>query len=129
MLVKSTDSSTLFRRLRRLSVPIMLTNLLQMTYNLVDSWFLGRIGAEALSAPALSFSFIMFLSVFGTGFSMAGTTLVSQSYGSDQADRVNFYASQTVTIVGSIGIIVGIAGIFLAVPLLRLLRAPPAAFD
>jgi Na+-driven multidrug efflux pump len=121
--------SSLFVRLRRLSIPIMLTNLLQMTYNLVDAWYLGKLGAAAVSAPAMSFSFIMFLAVFGIGFSMAGTTLVSQSHGAGKPDRVNFYASQTVTIVGVIGIFVGIIGFVLAAPLLRLLQAPAEAFE
>ena len=88
----------------------MLASLLQMTYNLVDAWFLGRIGAAAVSAPAMAFSFIMFLAVFGIGFSMAGTTLVSQAHGAGNSDRVNFYASQTVTIVGVLGVVAGIIG-------------------
>ncbi len=107
----------------------MLTNLLQMTYNLVDAWFLGKLGAAAVSAPAMSFSFIMFLAVFGIGFSMAGTTLVAQSHGAGNSDRVNFYASQTVTIVGVIGVFVGILGFLLATPLLKLLQAPAEAFE
>ncbi len=122
-------SSSLFRRLRVLSIPIMLTNLLQMTYNLVDAWFLGRLGAAAVSAPALSFSFIMFLAVFGMGFSMAGTTLVAQAKGASRPDRVNFYASQTVSIVGLIGLMAGIIGVSLTTPLLHVLRAPREAFD
>ncbi len=123
------SDSTLFQRLSRLAVPIMLTNLLQMTYNLVDAWFLGRVGAAAVSAPAMSFSFIMFLAVFGIGFSMAGTTLVSQAHGAENGDRVNFYASQTVTIVGSLGVIAGIIGYFAAPMLLTLLQAPLEAFE
>lgn len=41
----------LFPRLSRLAVPTVLANLLQMTYTFVDAWFLGRIGAAAVSAP------------------------------------------------------------------------------
>lgn len=116
-------------RLSRIAVPIMLTNLLQMTYNLVDTWFLGKIGAAAVSAPALSFSFIFFLAVFGLGFSMAGTTLVSQAHGAGDTDRVNFYASQTMTIVGVIGVMIGIVGFVLAPTLLRILNTPSASFE
>jgi len=122
------SDTPLFPRLARLAVPIMLTNLLQMTYNLVDAWFLGKVGAAAVSAPAISFSFIMFLAVFGLGFSMAGTTLVSQAYGAENRDRVDFYASQTVTIVGVIGVLVGIIGFLAAPSLLRILQTPEEAF-
>ncbi len=121
--------NALLPRLSRLAVPIMVSNLLQMTYNLVDAWFLGRIGAAAVSAPAMSFSFIMFLAVFGIGFSMAGTTLVSQAYGAGNRDRVDFYASQTVTIVGITGVIAGVIGYFTTPTLLGLLQAPEEAFE
>ena len=47
------QDSRMLPRLVRLAVPIMLTNLLQMAYNLVDAWFLGRLSAAAVSAPAL----------------------------------------------------------------------------
>jgi putative MATE family efflux protein len=120
---------TITPRLWKLAVPIMLTNLLQMAYNLVDTWFLGRIGAAAVSAPAIAFNFIFFLAVFGIGFSMAGTTLVAQAKGAGDTDRIDFYASQTVTIVATIGIVIGVIGFFTTIPLLRLLNAPADAFD
>lgn len=123
------NDTALFLRLSRLAVPIMLASLLQMTYNLVDTWFLGRIGAAAVSAPAMAFSFIMFLAVFGIGFSMAGTTLVSQAHGAGKADRVNFYAGQTVTIVGVLGVAAGVIGFVTTPTLLVLMRAPEESFD
>jgi Na+-driven multidrug efflux pump len=81
-------------RLITLAVPIMLTNLLQVTYNLVDAWFLGRVSATAVSAPSIAFSVVFFLSVFGMGFSQAGTTMVSQSHGAGNRRLVDFYASR-----------------------------------
>lgn len=116
-------------RLWKLAVPIMLTNFLQMTYNIVDTWFLGRIGAAAVSAPAMAFSFIFFLAVFGIGFSMAGTTLVSQAKGRNDQDRIDFYATQTLIVVGTLGIFIGVIGYISTVPLLRLLNAPVEAFE
>ncbi|MFP4427485.1 MAG: MATE family efflux transporter [Spirochaetaceae bacterium] len=117
----------LLPRLITLSVPIMLTNLLQVTYNLVDAWFLGRVSAEAVSAPSIAFSIVFFLAVFGMGFSQAGTTLVSQSHGAGRRHSVDFYAAQTVSLVTLTGLVVGVVGALSVEPLLALLRVPTAA--
>lgn len=107
----------------------MLTNLLQVTYNLVDAWFLGRVSAEAVSAPSIAFSIVFFLSVFGMGFSQAGTILVSQSSGAGNRRGIDFYASQTVSLVTLTGIIVGVLGALAVNPLLALLQVPTAALE
>lgn len=119
----------LLPRLITLAVPIMLTNLLQVTYNLVDAWFLGKVSAEAVSAPAIAFSVVFFLSVFGMAFAQAGTTLVSQSHGAGLRDLVDFYASQTVSLVTLTGIVVGVVGVVAVDPLLWLLQVPEAALE
>ena len=120
-------SRSLFSRLLTLAVPIMLTNLLQVTYNLVDAWFLGRVSVEAVSAPAIAFNLVFFLSVFGMGFSQAGTTVVSQSHGGGRPREVDFYASQTVSLVTLTGLLVAVIGATAVDPLLWILRVPDAA--
>lgn len=102
----------------------MLTNLLQVAYNLVDAWFLGKVGAEAVSAPAIAFNVVFFLSVVGMAISQAGTTLVAQSHGAGDRRLVDFYASQTVSLVTVAGVLVGIVGVVAIEPLLWLLRVP-----
>ena len=102
----------------------MLTNLLQMAYGLVDAWFLGRVGAEAVSAPSIAFNVVFFLSVFGMAFSQAGTTLVSQAHGALRRREVDFFAAQTVGLVTATGFIVCVIGLAGMRPLLWLLRVP-----
>lgn len=46
----------------------MLGNFLQMLYNLADSYFPGKVGKEALSAPSISMNLIFFLIIFACGF-------------------------------------------------------------
>ena len=123
------QDSRMLPRLVRLAVPIMLTNLLQMAYNLVDAWFLGRLSAAAVSAPAIAFNVVFLLSVFGLGFSQAGTTVISQAHGAGDRGRVDFFAAQTlglVTVVGVLMCIIGVAGTEL---LMLLLRVPASIRD
>ncbi len=123
------DNRQLYRGLATLAVPIMLNNLLQMLYNLVDAWFLGKIGPAALSAPTISFSLIFFLVVFGVAFAMAGTTLIAQSKGRGDMARASFYAGQTATLLAAMSLIICIAGVIATPTLLRLMQVPEEAFD
>lgn len=116
-------------RLVRLAVPIMITNLLQVAYNLVDAWFLGRLNAEAVSVPAIAFNVIFLLSVFGLGFAQAGTTVISQAHGAGEPRRVDFFAAQTLGLVTTAGVVMCIIGLAATEPLLVLLRVPESVLD
>ncbi len=114
----------LYAQLIHLALPIMGANLLQTLYNLADSYFLGKLGKEAISAPSISFNIIIFLIIFGAGFSSAGTTLISQAKGREDADKVEFYVGQTFGILVLVSFLIMITGLLLTDPLLRLLQVP-----
>ncbi len=90
--------TALFRKLIVPAFPIMVGNLLQTLYNLVDAFFLGKLGKVAVSAPSMSFSIIFFLVVFAFGFSPASTTPISQAKGRRRPEKIDFYLGQTATI-------------------------------
>ncbi len=114
----------LYRRLILLALPIMAANLLQTLYNLADTFFLGRLGKEAVSAPSIAFNMIFFLVVFGTGFSSAGTTLISQAKGRGDDQKVDFYVGQTFSILLLVSTMIMITGLLLTDTLLDLLQVP-----
>ena len=64
-----------------LALPIVLTNLLQSAYQLIDSFWVGRLGAESVAAVSVSFPLIFLMTALGAGFSIAGSTLVAQYVG------------------------------------------------
>jgi len=119
----------LYLRLLKISVPIMLSNLLQQMYNLADAFFLGKLGREALSAPSIAMPVIFFLVVFGFGFAMAGTTLIAQSKGKGDQEKIDFYLGQTTSILILTSLLISMTGILLAVPLLNLLQVPSEVFE
>ena len=119
---------SLLPKLLLLALPIMAGNLLQTMYNLVDAFFLGKLGKVAISAPSVAFPIIFFLAVFAFGFSTAGTTLISQAKGKNDREKIDFYLGQLTTVMVSLAILVSILGISLATPLLRLLSVPEEAF-
>lgn len=121
---KSRES--LIRELFVISLPIMAANLLQSLYNLGDTYFLGKMGAEAVAAPSITNNISSFLIVFGTGFSLAGTTLIGQSYGrtKQKGPLLDRLASQVFLINISLSIVVFVLGFILTDPLCSLLAVP-----
>ncbi|MFW5738466.1 MAG: MATE family efflux transporter, partial [Spirochaetota bacterium] len=124
-----SSNRDLYGGLVTLAVPIMLNNLLQMLYNLVDAWFLGRLGAAAVSAPTISFTLIFFLVIFGIAFSMAGTTLIAQSKGKGDMERANFYAGQVATLLVAMSIVISAVGLLATPTLLRVMQVPAEAYE
>ena len=80
-----------------LSLPIVITNLLQVAYNLADTFWLGRFSTEALAAISFGFPMVYLLISLGLGLSVAGSVLVAQHTGADEPREAQYAASQTVT--------------------------------
>ncbi|WP_253737616.1 MATE family efflux transporter [Halohasta salina] len=108
-----------------LSLPIVVTNLLQTAYNLADTFWLGRYSTEALAAISFGFPMVFLLISLGMGLSVAGSVLVAQHTGAGETDQAEYAASQTVTfaVVGSL--LLGLASYPLIEPFLALLGASP----
>lgn len=119
-------SESILKSLFTLAGPIVLTNLFHTAYQLVDTFWVGRLGAEAVAAVSLSFPIIFLLITLGGGFSLAGTILVAQNFGAKKLDQVNLISSQTISLMMLISIPLTIAGFTLAGPLMSLMGAEPA---
>ncbi|MFW6321378.1 MAG: MATE family efflux transporter [Halohasta sp.] len=108
-----------------LSLPIVITNLLQTAYNLADTFWLGRYSTEALAAISFGFPMVFLLISLGMGLSVAGSVLVAQHTGADETAQAEYAASQTVTfaLIGSL--ILGLGGYPFVEPFLAVLGASP----
>ena len=120
---------SLLRQLLTIALPLMAGNLVQTLYNLTDAYFLGKLGSAELSAPTIAFPIIFFLILFGIGLSMAGTTLIAQSRGKGEQEKVDFYLGQSTLTLMITSLILTGAGLLLAEPLLKLLQTPEGVYD
>lgn len=106
------------------SIPLFLGNFLQMLYNMVDTAYVGRLGQEALAAVSMSFSVLFVLVSAGVGLTIGTTTMVSQYLGARRPEMVKRTIANSLFFVGALAVIISIAGILTARPMLRLLGAP-----
>ncbi|GAB3835892.1 MATE family efflux transporter [Hymenobacter jeollabukensis] len=118
----------ILRALLRLAVPIVLANLLQTGYQLVDAYWVGRLGAAAVAAVAVSFPVNFLLVALGSGFSVAGSVLVARNFGAGNLPLVNHVAAQSLVLTLSLSLLLAVGAYFASPLLLRLIGVGPDIF-
>ena len=98
------------KSLARLAIPIVIANLLQAAYQLVDAFWVGRLGAYAVAAVSVSTPVTFLTIALGTGFAIAGSILIAQYFGAGKYTLVNHVAAQTLLLVVVLSALLGAAG-------------------
>jgi len=112
-------TGSIYKGLWVLGWPVMLSNLFQTFYNLVDTFWLGKVGKEAIAAPTVSWPMIFMVIAISIGFAIAGTTLVSQYTGAGNKRMADYSAAQITLIMTIGGIALGLIGFFITPSLLN----------
>ncbi|MCF8002242.1 MAG: MATE family efflux transporter [Halanaerobiales bacterium] len=113
-------ASTIFK----LAWPIMIGNTMQVVYNLADTFWLGKLGAEAVAALSVGFPLVFLMVSIGAGLTIAGTTLVAQYMGAGDEVMTNKVTGQIFLVVGSIAIVLAGFGVYFNRAVLQLMGAP-----
>jgi len=106
-----------------LAWPIVVIQLLQVAYNLADTFWLGQLSGNAVAAISLAFPLVFFLISVGGGFTTAGSILVAQFTGADSEASAGKVAAQTLGFVVSLSLVLGVVGHFVTGDMLGLLPA------
>src|SRR4051812_34771698 len=101
------------KSLIKLAVPIVVANLLQAAYQLVDAFWVGRLGGYAVAAVSVSTPVTFLTIAIGVGFALAGSILIAQYFGARNTEMVNHIAAQTLLLVVLLSILFGAAGFIL----------------
>ena len=108
-ILEGSIEKTLFR----LAWPLILNNLVQVLYNITDTFWLGKIGREALSAPGVSWPLIGTLMNLGQGFAVAGFAFVGQYIGAKLYDKANRAAGALYSLLLFFASITAVIGFFI----------------
>ena len=120
---------SVIKSLLTLSWPIILANLLQTAYNLTDTFWVGRLGPNAVASVSISFPIIFLLISIGSGLTLAGTILVSQYKGKKDQKTIDHISTQTIILIASISVFISVVGYLLSPFLLGLMGAEPAVYN
>lgn len=105
----------------RLAWPVVVLQLLQVAYNIADTFWLGQHSTAALAAVSLAFPLIFLLISLGGGFTVAGSTLIAQYTGAKSEGSAGKVAGQTLSFVTILAAILGVLGFFVTDGMLGLL--------
>lgn len=111
----------LLRGLWRLAWPMFVSAMLQNAQTLIDLFWVGRLGSEAVAALALSGTILMMLFPVVMGLSTGTVAVVSRCVGAGALGEAADGAGQSLLVALVFGTLAGITGWFCAEPLCRLL--------
>lgn len=106
----SLTEGPIVRSLVRLAVPIMFMNILQAAYQFIDTFWVGRLGGNALASVSVGFPIFTLLIALGTGLAVAGSVLVAQYYGARNQRMVNHVSAQTFLMIIVISLVFSVIG-------------------
>jgi putative MATE family efflux protein len=113
------------RPLLFLSVPIVVTNLLQTAYNLADTFWIGQYSTDALAAISFAFPMVFLIISLGMGLAVAGSILVAQYTGAGEEREAEYAAAQTVGFAGLASLVLGAVAYVFVGDVLALLGPEP----
>lgn len=99
-----------------MSLPMMISMLVQALYNIVDSIFVSRIDENALTAVSLAFPLQTLMIALGTGTGVGINALLSKSLGEKDFNRANKTAVNGIFLSWVCYIIFLLVGIFMTGP-------------
>jgi putative MATE family efflux protein len=107
-------------------MPMMATNVLQLTSNTVNQIVIGNmLGVHALSAMSGFFPIVFLLISFVMGLGSGASVLIGQAYGANELVRVKGVAGTTLTVSIVMGVIAAAFGGPFVETLLKLMHTPP----
>ncbi len=115
-----------FRHLLLFSLPLVVGNLFQQLYNMVDTWVVGNyVSNEAFSAvgtvgPVLNTLVGLFL-----GLASGAGVVISQYYGAKRFDRVQTAVHTSIVLTLILGVAFTIIGIFITPLMVSVMNTPP----
>ena len=96
---------------KKLAIPASIGTLFQTLYNIVDTFYAGKISPEALSALGKSFPIYFIIIASSIGVTVAGTSLIGNSIGERDESKVLNYFTHIVFYGIIISIIISLFGL------------------
>lgn len=107
------------RSLFLLAVPMILEMIMESVFALVDAFYVGRLGPDALATVGLTESVITLVYAIGIGISTAPVAMVSRFIGQKDEAGAARAAKQAIYIAVAVSLGIGIPGYWLAEDILR----------
>ncbi len=124
-MIRNLTEGSVTRLLLVFAFPLLLSNLLQTFYNMVDMIVIGQfVGKAGLSAVSIGGDFLHLLTFLAMGFANAGQVILSQYIGAGNRERVKGTIGTMFTLLGAAAVVLSIVCGLLLDTFLRWLNTP-----
>lgn len=121
----SLTEGTIWKSMLLFSIPVLLSNALQLFYDTFDAWTVGYfIGDKALAAVGSSSSLIFLLVGFFNGLSMGAGVVIARHYGAKNYDAMRKAIHTDVVFGLSSGLLLTLLGIVFTPTMLKWMGTP-----
>lgn len=108
-----------------LAIPMILELSLESVFAVVDMYFVGKLGSNAIQTVGLTESVITIVYTIAIGLSTAATAVVARRVGEKNNNAASHAGAQAILISLFITVIISIAGVIFAKDILQLMKADP----
>lgn len=106
-----------------LAVPMIMEMIMESVFAVVDIFFVGKLGNEAVATVGLTESVLSLVYSVAIGLSMAATALVARRVGEKNMDEAAHAGMQTIVFAVALSVVIAIVGVTFAEGILRLMGA------
>ena len=129
-LIRDLTVGSVPKTMLRFAMPLFLSGLLQMVYNMVDMIVVGQIvGTAGLSAVSIGGEMMMLITFIAMGFSNAGQILISRYVGEKRHDRIGEMVSTLFTLLLSIAVVIMVVFLFTYQGIMAWLNTPDSIWE
>lgn len=123
--MKDLTSGNEGKLILRFTIPMLLGNVFQQLYNIVDSLIVGNfLGKDALAAVGASFPIIFTLISLIIGVAIGFTIVIAQYFGAKDIDRVKRSIDTMYIFIFAASVVITVLGIIFSEDIFRLLKLP-----
>ena len=129
-MTKDLTTGKIMPILVKFTIPLVLGNLFQLTYNAVDSIIVGHfVGKEALAAVGICNPITTLMILFLNGLCMGASILMGMQYGAKDYDTLHRQISTTMISGVVFSVTLTVLCVIFAVPILQLIQVDPSILD
>jgi len=111
------------QRLRDLTIPTIWGIFAMMTFNVVDTWFVGRLGTRELAAMSFTFPVVMTLMSVAIGLSAGTSSVLARAAGRDDHSLMQRLSTDALLLGAIVTVVIAAIGYLTIDPLFQLLGA------
>jgi putative MATE family efflux protein len=120
---RDLTTGNIHRNIWTLAVPMILEMAMLSVTQIVDTYWVGKLGSAALAAVTIGMNLRWVMNSLANGLGIGGMAMVARRIGARDRAQADHAAWQAVLLAAFVSLVLGVVGILIAEPTLRILGA------